>query len=435
MRHLGEGLDRALSPVRLRRFGWCTLVMNVALYPALIARGKFPFDALDTVVAQDFLAHWTGGRLVSTGHRGQLYDIGWQRAVQAALTHRPQLVDIFISPPLVAYGYAPFSFLAFGPAAILWTAVSLSLLVASAAVLTRLTPSISRESRGLLFLLWASSQPVVQLLGSGQDTGISLLLWAGGALLALQGFETASGLVFSLGLFKPQLFFLPPLVLLLLGRRRGLVAWAASAAAQGAITLLIFGRAGLVGWLGILRSPFYIEYLQDDLAPKMTSLVPLVHSLLPSALGTPGRIVGGILSVGIVAATAWRLWLPVGSRRADERGVWALACLTTLIAAPHCFYYDLTLLVFPVALLLEVHGHFPVAVRRAILAAYVLCSTAPMRTVFHHAAWPLSVVNASWLVIPMFVLWRAVPTVRAADRDRTPIAWKHEGTAAQGSRP
>ena len=413
MSRLNLWLARTLSPERLRRIGTCLLLVNVLLYGAVVALGEFPFDGLGSVMLMDFMGHLTGGRLVATGHRNGLYDLASQFAVQSSITRQPRQLDFFISPPLVAYVYAPFSSLSYAAATMVWTAVSLGLLAASGVLLLRLMPSVPATSQRLLLLLWAASQPFVQLLGSGQDTALSLLVWTAGTLLALRRQDLASGWVFSLGLLKPQLFVLPPFIFLLLGRKRALLAWAVGALAQVALTLGLFGWSGIVGWLGILRSREYLDFLQGELAPRMTSILPFLRSIAPSGLGTPARLAGAAISAGIVAITLWRLRQRARASILDERGAWALACLTTLVTAPHCFYYDLTLLVLPVALLLEICVDLPMAARHALVGAYVLSWTFPLRAAFEGAGWPLSVLSSSWMPIPLLVLWRAIPSIRS----------------------
>jgi hypothetical protein len=425
---------RLLSPERLRRIALWTVALNAGLYGAIIALGRFPYDAQDTIVVQDLMAHLTGGVLVDAGRSGSLYDVAAQRAVQLAWTHRPERFDLYISPPLVAYLYAPLAHLSYGAAAAVWTLISIASLVAGAVLVGRAAPLPPTERR-LLFLLWASSHPLIQLLGSGQDTGISLILWAGGVLLSLERRDVASGLVFALGLFKPQLFLLPPLVLLLFGRRRALAAWALGAAAYAALTLALFGGSGIAGWLAILRSPEYLDFLQTELAPKMTSLVPFAYSLAPPGWGLAGRVVGGALSLSLVAAAAIRCVAAARSARgADERGVWALASLTTLVASPHLFYYDLTLMILPVALFLAVQPSPSDRARLAITAAYLLCWTAPIRLGLQHAPWPACIVAASFVPLPLIALWREIPVRgRPADEPER-AAWGVEvGSGAVAS--
>lgn len=256
--------EALLTRERLRRVAVWTIVLNAVLYGSMVALGRFPYDAQDTIVVQDLMAHLTGGALVLAGRSASLYDVGAQRAVQLAWTHRPERFDLFISPPLVAYLYAPIARLPYASAAAVWTALSMAMLALGGTLVARAAPTLAGPRRVLLFLLWASSHPFVQLLGSGQDTSLSLLLWAAGVLLSLERRDVAAGLVFSLGLFKPQLFVLPPLVFLLFGRRRSLAAWAVGAAAYGGLTWALFGRAGIVAWLAILRSPEYLDFCRPN---------------------------------------------------------------------------------------------------------------------------------------------------------------------------
>jgi hypothetical protein len=122
--------------------------------------------------------------------------------------------------------------------------------------------------------------------------------------------------------------------------------------------------------------------------------------------------VGGVLSVALAAAAVWCVRRPV-ARAVDERVAWALACLTTLVASPHLFYYDLTLAVLPLALFVEAQPELSLRFRRALLAAYVLCWLAPLREAFIDFPWPVNILGASWLPIPLFVLWLAMARAAA----------------------
>jgi len=208
-------------------------------------------------------------------------------------------------------------------------------------------------------------------------------------------------------------------VFLLLGRKRAIGAWTAGAIAQAALTWLVFGAGGLRGWWRILHSPEYLVFLRVDRGMRMTSLLPFVESIFPhgvGALATAATVIGAAASLAIVAATSWRS-LPDATRgMLDERGVWALACLATLLASPHLFYYDMTLLVLPVALLVEIRKTLGPVEKRALLAIYLLTWTAAVRAGLESASWPVRTIAASWTAIPMFYLWRAVPTRSAVGR-------------------
>jgi hypothetical protein len=241
----------------VRDFSIAIFAVNVVLYAVVIARGHFPFDALGMAVLPDFIAHLTGGTLALHRDLAHLYDIDAQSNVQQAITHDPHFLDLYISPPLASLLYAPFARLPYALAAAAWTCVTLALLFLSARTIRTLTPSLPRSHRDVMLVAAMASQPVIQLLGSGQDTAISLLLWSSGVALALERRDAAAGLVMSLGLFKPQLFVLPPLMFLALRRKRAIGAWVTGALAQAALTLVVFGPSALQGWWRILQSPEY----------------------------------------------------------------------------------------------------------------------------------------------------------------------------------
>jgi hypothetical protein len=424
-------LDRVLTLRRVRGFSIAIFVVNALLYALVVARGRFPLDAQGTVILPDFIGHLTGGVLALRGDLAHLYDVAAQSAVQRAITHDASFLDLFISPPLVASLYVPFACCSYAVAAAAWTIVTALLLFLSARVLRDLTPSIPREQRRVLLVATLASQPVIHLLGSGQDTGISLLLWSCGVMLALRRRDAAAGFVMSLGLFKPQLFMLPPLVFLSLRRKRALGAWTVGAIVQGALTSVVFGARGLRGWWGILHSREYLVLLRADRGMRMTSILPFVESVFPRGIGAveiAAKGLGVAASLALVIATLWRSFpgRPDDPRGPlDERGVWALACLATLLASPHLFYYDMTLLALPVALLVEIRTTLGSGEKRALLAIALLTWTAAVRAGLEGAAWPLSTIAASWTAIPTFYLWRAMPT-------RAPIASRQGPRHANG---
>ena len=382
------------------------LTVNALLYVFVVATGGFPFDRQGTAILPDFMAHLTGGALVASGQAAHLYDIDAQRALELGITRDPTYLDVFLSPPLSAYLYAPFARLSYGTAVIAWTSVTSVLLAFSARLLGRLAAALSTPDRRLMVLAFLASQPVIQVLGSGQDTAISLLLWTAGVRLALARRDAASGLLFSLGLFKPQLFLFPPLVFLLLRRRVSLACWVAGALTQIGLTLAVFGEEGFRGWWRILHSLQYEVALRAGRGLRMASVIPFMQSIVPDSARSAAGYAGCVLCVGITVATVARCIAPrtLDTRGAvDERAVWALACVATLLVTPHLFYYDLALLIVPVALLLDLGALTPSA-KNALLVFSLLTWTAAARAPFESAAWPLRarrLLDCSTDVLPM----------------------------------
>jgi hypothetical protein len=413
---MGDWVDRVLGAERVRRVAIVVVVANVALYAVIVARGRFPFDAMGTAVLPDFIAHLTAGKLVAAGDGAHLYDIAAQGEVQQGITGSLSFLDLFLSPPLAALLYVPFTAGSYAVAAIAWTWFSALLLDASARVMRRrLMPSVAREKVMLFALVAVSSQPVVQLLGAGQDSAVSLLLWSAGVALALAKRDVAAGLVLSLGLFKPQLFFLAPVALLVMGRWRALAAWAAGAAAQVVATFAVFGAPVVAAWAGILRSPEYLWFLRGQRGVRMSSLVPLFESVTPLGARPVAGALGLAASAALVVAAVWRVGRAVTRRALDERAAWALVVVTTLLATPHLFDYDLTLLVLPVALVLEARGGALARTEKLALAAtYVLGWTVAARAGLADLGWPWRALAASWTAVPLLSLWREAPVERAS---------------------
>src|SRR5262249_47568642 len=153
----------------------------------------------------------------------------------------------------------PFAVLPYVPSAFLWTASTVLALAVAARLARPLVPRLSERHWSLVLLAAAATAPVFELVGSGQGSALSLLLWVAGVRLALARRDTAAGVVFALGLFKPQLFFLPPLLFLCLWRPRALLGWTATAGALGAVSALLVGPEGIHRWILLLASPFYRE--------------------------------------------------------------------------------------------------------------------------------------------------------------------------------
>jgi hypothetical protein len=195
----------------------------------------------------------------------------------------------------------------------------------------------------------------------------------------------------------------PPLVFAARKKWRALAAWAATAAVTAGLTLAAVGTRGVRAWVELLASAAYVQALHAGRALRMGSVAPLVRSIVP---GSAGEMLGVAASVAIAAAMVARV-----RRAEDERGVWALACLTSLLVTPHLFAYDLALLVLPVGLVLEVRGGLSRAERAALVAFTGLTWTMAARAPLEATVWPVRLLAAAWTAAPMLALWREVPLV------------------------
>jgi hypothetical protein len=392
-----EALARLLTAQRVRTYSATFLVLGLVAWAAVVASGQPPLDRLGVPVAVDFTAHYTAGRMALRGELAQLYDPLVQRAHQRTFLGQGagwDFVDVYLSPPFVAYLYAPFAALPYLPAAGLWVALSAAMLVWALRLLWPLVPALHRFGFATFAVVALSAQPVLELLGDGQDAALALLLVVGALRLLLAGRDLAAGALLGLGAFKPQLFFLLPIVLLGQRRWRALGAATLVTAALVGVSALAVGSEGLVRWVELLAGGAYREQIR---AEKMVSLPALARALLPATRF--GAAVVGTAIAALVAAA-----LVPAARRARLEHAWALGVVATLLASPHLFLYDCVLLFVPAAIFLDGTPARP-AVPVAVAAVYVLLWTTPLRVALTLGRPSLALVGAPWAALGLLALF------------------------------
>jgi hypothetical protein len=403
VRRLPLTLDRWINTERCRNYSIILIVLGYGLIIVSTFLGHLPSTAFGESVLPDYLAHWTGGRLVLDGQLANLYDQRAQFQVQTATIGQTSKLAWFVSPPFVGLLYAPLAALPYLASAGVWTLLSAVMLLTAMKLARPLAPTISDARWRMIVLVCFASQPVLELLGSGQDSAFSLLVWVAGTRLILARRDVLAGVVFALGLCKPQLFVLVPVVLVVQRRFRTLVAWLSTASVLALISVSMVGVDGVQNWLMLPFGDAYREAVQVGQSWKMQGLPSLITSLMPPQLGQGAEVVGLLAAVIILVlfVNDCRRWL---SPRGDV-GMWAFAALTTVLASPHLVVYDLVLLLPSVLYLVERQD--TATVRVSLFALFVITWLAPIGHLLSmDVPWPLSVVGAGWGAIPILVLWR-----------------------------
>lgn len=389
---LAAATDRFLSPQRLLVYPVAVIVTSVLLMGVAIGLGDFPRVVGGEVLLPDFLAHWTGGRMLVDGTMGTLYDPVAQAVVQARAVGGGSDGSLawFVAPPFAVYLYAPFALIGYGSAAVVWTLFSAACLVLAGVLARPFAPRLFREHPVGVVVVLLATQPVFELLGSGQDSGLAVLLWVAGIRLLLSGHDVAGGVILALGLFKPQLFVVVPLVLLAQGRWRALAAWCTTAAGLGLLSVQAVGVEGVLDWVTVLSSEAFHTVVQSAQAWKMQSLPALATTAgLPAWAGTAVAVVAALVFVRQLGRAR--------SRGVAELPLWMLALLATFVTSPHVVVYDLVVALVPLLWLVE-HVRSR-TVRLSCLALFVLTWTIPVR---HLAGGPL---DLAWSAIPLTILW------------------------------
>jgi alpha-1,2-mannosyltransferase len=312
---------------------------------ASILLGKGNRDAAGQVLGVDFLAFYTGGKLVNSGQSAELYDLRAQQVVQRQVAGEEWGdLDIYFNPPFYAWLFMPFALLPYKLSVSVWIVSELAALWLSLMIL-----GVKKPARAFFWALTFS--PVFSAVSFGQNTLMSLALLSLTYALWRDGKLWAAGLVCSLLLYKPQLilgigvlWFLEWLLV-----RRG---WQSLAGlALGGIAL-----AGLSFLFMPDASRAYIEFSRKIL-PGFTTWegYPLWNAHTPRAfwqLLLPGLawLSDGLYVLCLVAGLAvygvlWRKF------RSQPAWLYAGAICLTLWLTPHAMIYDWAILLIPAVLL------------------------------------------------------------------------------------
>lgn len=389
-----DRIDALITRERIRNYSAIFVLLSFAALLLSALLGDFPLTATGSVFLPDYLAHWTGGRMVLEGRAGSLYDPAVQSGLQQMMVPGVDGLSWFVGPPFSALIYVPFALIPYGLSTLAWTSLSLALLVASVRMTLPLLPR-SRRADAKLFVLVSAALPwTFELVGSGQDSALALFLWVSALRLLMAGKGFAAGATLGLALFKPQLLVFVPILLLAQRQHRALAGFASVAAALLAVSVALVGVGGIRDWILALGSPLYQEQVQVGQAWKMQSI-----SAFSTWLGGSELISYAVLGLGAVLLA----WFLTRSELAIA-DAWALTALATVVFSPHVVSYDLVILVPATAAGIWLFENRDV--RLLALAVFVLGWTIGVRhAIGLQTGWPWRLIDAPWTAIPLTALW------------------------------
>jgi hypothetical protein len=332
-------LGRLLTWRRARTYAFLLVALYVIAWIDVLLLGTPPLNSGGAPMSGDYIAFQTAARLIVSGRAAQMYDHATVAEVQGTLLGGaiPGFYDAYRNPPFFALIYTPLASLDLIPAFGVWFGLSLACLGLSLKLLLDEVPALRRRWRGLLIFVLAFA-PVYFGLIDGENAALSLLLYVLIYRSFRRGQDLALGVWAALGLFKPQLFFIFPLVFLITRRWRALVAYVVTALALLGVSIALVGTDGLQAWARIILEPEGGNALANGW--RMASAKALFDSLLP---GLGGVSLAAYLAVAVALLAGlshvWRrpsVNLPVA---------FALTCLVTVLIDPHLVDYDLSVLV------------------------------------------------------------------------------------------
>ncbi len=336
--------SRFLTPERVRRYPAAAAIVLALVGLAIVVR-----DGPHAVLGGDFRAFYTAGALIARGTPELLYDTTAQQAFQhSVLGAARETHSVWMSPPWAAWLFVPFAWLPFWFAYAALTLASLALGWKALSLLRTelpLEPSPSRLSVTLLQYF-----PVIACLCIGQTTALWFFVSAGVVIALRRGREGTAGLLLAVFVMKPQLAL--GFAAMLLGARRFRALVIAGTVALGVVLLNELVAPGALSRYfaslhevsGALRAA---DYPSAGLHGGAEVSFLLFGGFAPSVASAIGWVITLVLVFAIVAVFWGRRFEP-GTPSFDLR---VAACLTLgLIASPHLYLYDLSLLGVPIVL-------------------------------------------------------------------------------------
>src|SRR3712207_169007 len=126
-----------------------------------------------------------------------------QMAVQLDAAGSVKGLAWFVSPPIAALLFLPFAALPYGWGALFWAAVTVAALILALALAKPLLRQHQPDHRLFALVIW-STPAVFELVGSGQDSALALLLVVGAMRLLAAGRYVSAGVILAMGLYKPH---------------------------------------------------------------------------------------------------------------------------------------------------------------------------------------------------------------------------------------
>ena len=296
-------------------------------------------------VGGDFPAFYSAGTIVADGNIDDLYDPVTQAAAQDQLLGREDGFIMFPYAPHVAAAYSAFSGLPYRLAYVIHTLLMVGALVGALALLRPMIPLVDRWF-SLVLGAAVGAYPIFVGVSGGQNTALTLLLLAAIWRSLHDDRQVLAGLAVAVLLFRPQ-YAIPVLGLLFLGRYwRAVASSVAGAGVIWAINAALFGADWFTNWLRqvqpLLEADAEINAV-NEIAP-----IGFGHAVL----GTDSAVAllaGGAVSVAVGLTLAWIWWrgnLDLGAR-------FAITTAGLMLLGPHTIYYDSSILIFAVLLLLD----------------------------------------------------------------------------------
>jgi hypothetical protein len=289
---------------------------------------KWPYDVQGYMVGRDFLNTWLGAKLAWTADPGAFFGIKAYTKLLADTFYPGFPFHIWSYPPHILLFIWPAAFLPYLTAYVLYCLFGWLLYIAV----------VSDGDRRPDHLLLIALAPAVTVnIWTGQN-GFWITIFLFGGLLQLERRPILAGVLFGLLSIKPQLGLLLPLMLVLTGRWRTIVAAAVTIAALVVATTAIWGtKVWAAYWYDAMpmQSRVVLTGFSNFMLHMPTAFMNAKVMGLPLWAASS---IQAVISAITIAAAVWTFW-----RRRDRDLSLALLITATFTVTPYAFNYDMVL--------------------------------------------------------------------------------------------
>jgi putative flippase GtrA len=297
-----------------------------------------------TAIGRDFLNAWVGGRSALGDGPAAWFDF---RVYNDYLRTFVDVTSVYFwsYPPHVLLFLWPLGLLPYLPAFALWTLAGFAAFLAAAR-------AGGVERRHLLFI--AVAPAVAANVSIGQNGFFMAALLIAG-LANLDRRPLLSGVLFGILTVKPQLGLLLPLVLVLTGRWRTIVAAILTTAMLVAASAWLYGPDIWTAYLAkVVPQQRILQEYSVGLVLRQVPSAFYAARLVGLSIGT-AWVLQALVSAAAVAAVAWTYW-----RRRDPVLSASLLIVGIFLVSPYTLNYDMVVLGWPLALLRQRADNEPV---------------------------------------------------------------------------
>jgi hypothetical protein len=327
----------------------------------------------------DFTVFYTAGKMLREGLGPQLYNPRAQLAVQAEFAKNSDIRRgplPYIHPPFEALFFLPLTFLPYTQAFTAWNLINLTALFGVAMLLKNPLLSLQAIPVRQMVVLCLAFFPIFANFHQGQDA-ILLLLVVTLSFRALDhDADFVAGCWLGFGLFKYHLIVPLALILAIWRGRKFILGFGLVSSAAVLIS------SALVGWKGALQYPAYAWNVVSH--PAFGGIPPgQLPSLYGLLAGWPfSRHAGLVVHVVVAAGSLALVMMLAGLRKcAQKRGsfrlCFAAAVMVALLVGYSTNSYDLSLLVLPLAVIVNRLLESPLE-RKTLLAPAIPLFISPL---------------------------------------------------------